>query len=113
MVHFILQTEDKYMTLDITKGDVWKVLRKNMSPTFSSGKLKAMMEPMERVAKQLKSHLDEQILNGNGSDLDMKKVFICKLIKHTLQLYTLHYKAFFFISTLFGDHQPVCLWHQQ
>ena len=71
--------EDKHTTLDLSKGDMWKVLRKNMSPTFSSGKLKAMMEPMERVANQLKDHLNEKIVNGDANDLDLKKVFICKL----------------------------------
>ena len=55
---------------------MWRVLRKHMSPTFSSGKLKAMMAPMELVTDQMKDYLDEQITNGNGRNMDIKKIFI-------------------------------------
>eukprot|EP00094_Tigriopus_californicus_P011152 TCALIF_10762-PA protein Name:"Similar to Cyp6a8 Cytochrome P450 6a8 (Drosophila melanogaster)" AED:0.09 eAED:0.25 QI:14/0.25/0.2/1/1/0.8/5/0/459 len=42
--------EPKVTTLDVAGGMVWQVLRKNMSPTFSSGKLKGMMEPISGIS---------------------------------------------------------------
>ena len=32
------------------RGDTWRALRKMLSPTFTSGKLKGMMEPIEEIA---------------------------------------------------------------
>ena len=66
---------DAHTTLDAAKGDTWRVLRKNMSPAFSSGKLKGMMEPMESVCNDMTDFIKEEILNGKCQDRDVKEIF--------------------------------------
>ena len=46
------------LTLDASRGDVWRSLRKTLSPTFTSGKLKSMLEPIEGTVDQLIKHLE-------------------------------------------------------
>ena len=41
-----------------------------MSPTFSSGKLKGMLEPVEDIADKAINHLEEQV--KINSEIDMK-----------------------------------------
>ncbi len=53
-------------TLDISKGDLWRSLRKNMSPTFTSGKLKGMMDPMGTVIDRFLAHIDKAAEKGTG-----------------------------------------------
>ena len=49
--------DDKYLTLDISGGEQWKSLRKFLSPTFTSGKLKGMIEPIEKLVDKLIDHI--------------------------------------------------------
>lgn len=51
-----------------------------MSPTFSSGKLKGMMEPMESVCKEMTDFIREEIINGKCQDRDIKEIFTCESI---------------------------------
>ena len=37
----------------MSKGDTWRALRKALSPTFTSGKLKSMIRPMEDVTDKM------------------------------------------------------------
>ena len=60
------------MTLDGTEGIVWKNLRKNMSPTFTSGKLRGMMEPMTQVIDRFMGHLEK--MAGEGNEIDVKPI---------------------------------------
>nr|AKH03526.1 cytochrome P450 3027F1 [Paracyclopina nana] len=57
---FDFQTDDDHTTLDIAKGDVWRALRKMLSPTFTTGKLKGMLEPMEGIADKTIDFIEEQ-----------------------------------------------------
>ncbi len=59
--------------MDISKGETWKALRKNLSPTFSSGKLKGMMEPMSGVADRMMEHIDSLVTKNPV--VDVKDVF--------------------------------------
>ena len=54
----------------VYSGDAWRALRKMMSPTFSSGKLKGMLEPVEDIADKAINHLEEQV--KINSEIDMK-----------------------------------------
>ena len=49
----LTQIEDRHQTLDLAKGELWHALRKNLSPVFTSGKLKAMMEPIAALADNI------------------------------------------------------------
>ena len=61
------------MFLDICGGHVWKSLRKNLSPVFSSGKLKEMMRPMGDVAKQMVMFVEEKLRENEV--VNVKEVF--------------------------------------
>ena len=60
---------DKMKTIDIAQGEDWKNLRKILSPTFTSGKLKKMMEPMTDVSRKALKHLDKLVKQGKPIDL--------------------------------------------
>ena len=72
----MIQLDDKHSTLDISGGEKWRALRKSLSPTFTSGKLKAMMEPMAEVADATMDHLEKVHLGEEESgEVDVKKLF--------------------------------------
>ena len=54
------------------RGNTWKALRKLLSPTFSSGKLKGMMEPVEVIADDTIDYLTEKV--ENEPEVDMKPI---------------------------------------
>ena len=60
------------MTLDLATGDVWRSLRKILSPTFTSGKMKGMLEPMESIADRTINHISQQI--KTQSNIDVKPI---------------------------------------
>ena len=51
---------DNQKTLDLAMGDDWRALRKILSPTFTTGKLKGMLEPMDELADRTIEYLAEQ-----------------------------------------------------
>ena len=53
-------TPDNQKTLDLATGDDWRALRKILSPTFTTGKLKGMLEPMDELADRTIEYLAEQ-----------------------------------------------------
>ena len=54
------------MSLDASGGEIWRELRKNLSPTFSSGKLKSMMIPMDDVSDRMVQVVEERRKQNNG-----------------------------------------------
>ena len=63
--------EDKMKTIDLAQAEEWKELRKIMSPTFTTGKIKTMLEPMMGVVEKAMSHLE----TSNKDRIEMKKFF--------------------------------------
>ena len=43
----------KFLTLDMSSGEEWKSLRKFLSSTFTTGRLKKMVQPIENQVDQL------------------------------------------------------------
>ena len=58
--------------MDLSEGIVWKNLRKNMSPTFTSGKLKGMMEPMTEVIDRFMGQLEK--MAEDGKEVEVKPI---------------------------------------
>ena len=57
---------DDQTTLDMSKGETWKALRKIMSPTFTTGRLKSMVEPMTGLADRTIDFLAKQVEKNPG-----------------------------------------------
>jgi cytochrome P450 family 6 len=60
------------MTLDASRGEIWRSLRKILSPTFTSGKLKSMLEPIDEVADNLVKHLEKL---ANDKNVNVKPIY--------------------------------------
>merc|ERR1719412_2582618 len=58
---------EEYTTLELAVGETWKQLRKGMSPPFTSGKVKSMLEPIAGETDRLIRHLSYRIQNTEGS----------------------------------------------
>nr|KAG5699953.1 hypothetical protein BaRGS_018252 [Batillaria attramentaria] len=54
------------------KDDQWKHVRSQLSPTFSAGKLKKMTLAIERVVKNLQSHVKSKA--ETGEEVELKKL---------------------------------------
>ena len=65
--------DDKMKTIDLAQGSDWKNIRKVLSPTFTSGKLKGMLEPMTDVGNKAMKHLDKLI--EKNEPIAMKNFF--------------------------------------
>ena len=61
---------DNQKTLDLASGDDWRALRKIMSPTFTTGKVKGMLEPMDALADRTIEYL--AIKSKNQDKIDVK-----------------------------------------
>ena len=64
--------DDSMKTIDLAQGEEWENLRKIMSPTFSSGKLKSMVAPITDVTNKAMNYLDHL---DKGEPVEMKKFF--------------------------------------
>jgi cytochrome P450 family 6 len=88
---------DNKITLDLSGGEKWKALRKVLSPTFTSGKLKTMLEPMDTVVDNLLKHLDQEVVKD--------PVVSVKSIFQTFSLDTISVCAFGIGANSFEDEQ--------
>nr|AIL94156.1 cytochrome P450 CYP3027C2 [Tigriopus japonicus] len=95
--------EPKVTTLDTAGGTVWHVLRKNMSPTFSSGKLKGMMEPISEIANEMIEYLNQE--TPKNPDIDVKQLF------QSFALETISQSAFGIKSDAFQNKESELLKH--
>jgi len=65
----------KFRTLDVAWGEEWKDLRKGLSPTFSSGKIKGMLDLLGGCIDNMIEHLEEVTKNSNS--VKVKNLFQC------------------------------------
>ncbi len=72
---FALQIADIYKTINIASGDIWYALRRNLSPTFTSGKLKGWIESMSKIADESMEHLDKIVAKSDGGELEIRRFF--------------------------------------
>ena len=63
----------KYRTIDMSTGDEWKDLRKGLSPTFTSGKIKGMLDLLGDSVDNMIQHLEE--VTPTDPVLDVKNIF--------------------------------------
>ena len=51
----------KFLTLDLSGGEAWKSLRKFLSSTFTAGRIKKMVQPIDHQVDQLIQHVRGRI----------------------------------------------------
>jgi len=56
--HQFTSSDQKHRTLEQANGQEWKDLRKGLSPTFSSGKIKGMLDLLDGGVTQMIDHLE-------------------------------------------------------
>ena len=63
---FDAKLKDELRTVDMMGGEEWKYVRKSLSPVFTSGKIKGMIDPIHEVVEKLLTYIDHQhSLAGN------------------------------------------------
>ena len=55
--------------------DQWQLLRKNLSPTFTQGKLNAMMSPMETFADAMVRQTEIMIKDSIDGEIDVDLLY--------------------------------------
>jgi len=63
----------KYRSLDVTSGEDWTKLRKGLTPVFTSGKIKGMMQHIDGVVENMINYLHKKI--ETDPVVDMRPVF--------------------------------------
>ncbi|XP_040572441.1 cytochrome P450 3A9 [Lepeophtheirus salmonis] len=69
---FTENVKDKNKSLDISHGPLWKLLRKELTPVFTSGKLKGMMEPLLEITNDFLFHIESQTTSGKSIKIKQK-----------------------------------------
>ena len=62
------------------KGQKWRYMRTNLTPTFTSGKMKKMFYLVDKCAKELEQYLDEQTAEGEYNQTYCVEVNTAKYI---------------------------------
>nr|QTW43664.1 CYP3027-like protein [Eurytemora affinis] len=71
--HLFKFGDQKFRTLDIADGEEWKELRKGMSPIFTSGKIKGMLQYVNCTLDNMMEHLEKRV--KEDPVIDLKPVF--------------------------------------
>lgn len=69
-----------YKNIFSLKGQKWRHMRTNLTPTFTSGKMKKMFYLIDKCAKELEHYLDEQAAEGEYNQTYCVKVNTAKYI---------------------------------
>jgi len=67
--HQFTFNDQKYRSLDSAEGAEWKELRKNMSPVFTSGKLKAMLSLIDDALDNMVNYLNKEVKKNPVVDM--------------------------------------------
>jgi len=73
--HQLTSADQKFRTLEQANGQEWKELRKGLSPTFSSGKIKGMLDLLDGGVNQMVAHLEEVTEKDSMVEVNIKDVF--------------------------------------
>jgi len=71
--HFFEASEKKLRTLDASNGEEWRDLRKGLSPTFTSGKIKGMLGLLGGSIDNMIEHLEE--ITETNNLVEVKNTF--------------------------------------
>ena len=71
-----LAVEAELCTLDIINGEAWEFLRKSLSPTLTSGKIKGMMKITQEVADNACQHIAAKCA-GSTAEVNTKELASC------------------------------------
>ena len=63
----------KFRTIDATSGEEWTQLRKGLTPVFTSGKIKGMMQHVDGVVENMINHLHKNV--ATKPIVDMRPIF--------------------------------------
>lgn len=66
---------DSHLTIDIVGGEKWQMLRKGLSPTFTTGRLKGMIDPLKDVAAVTLKKLKAFSTGDGGDTINLVDVF--------------------------------------
>ncbi|XP_017468838.1 PREDICTED: probable cytochrome P450 6d4 [Rhagoletis zephyria] len=58
------------------RGQSWRSLRQKLTPSFSSGKLKAMFHTSDDIGNKMIAHLNKVLPEEGSAELDLKDVFV-------------------------------------
>jgi len=56
------------------EGASWRTLRAKLTPSFTSGKLKAMFETSDSIGDKLVANIKSQLPQGGNKEFDIKKL---------------------------------------
>jgi len=90
--------KDKHLGVFDAQGEKWKLMRKALTPTFTSGKLKKMLQPIENVGQALVDHLNENYVPGKTVDM--------KPIMQNVAIGSICHCAFGIDTNLFKNEGP-------
>jgi len=72
--HQLTSADQKFRTLEQANGQEWKELRKGLSPTFSSSKIRGMLNLLDGGVNQMITHLEE-VTKKDRVVVNIKDVF--------------------------------------
>ncbi len=65
----------QHISLIDARKDYWKEMRKALSPTFTSGKIKSMFAPIDGVVNRMVDHMEKKRKESADSVVDVKPIF--------------------------------------